>query len=158
MVNERQVYTILVSSVPWRLRQQAGPQTRKAAMAVTFTSAPVDPARFTALVFMGCEPKLDRETGQQHTTKDGFSRKWTVNISAAKPSPYDSARTEVDALAVTVTSEVDPADGLVMGTPVTLDGFTVGVMAPEAGEGGKIRGGRLFWSATGVRAKVPAGK
>lgn len=127
-------------------------------MAVTFTSAPVDPARFTALVFMGCEPKIDRETGVQHTTKDGFSRKWTVNVSAAKPSPYDSARTEVDALAITVTSEVDPAEGLAMGTPVTLDGFACGVMAPEAGEGGKIRGGRLFWSASGVRAQVLSGK
>jgi hypothetical protein len=127
-------------------------------MAVTFTSAPVDLARFTALVFMGGEPKLDRETGIQQTTKDGFAKKWTVRISAAKPSPYDSARTEVDTLLVTVTSEVDPADGLALGTPVTLDGFTVGVMAPEAGEGGKIRGGRLFWSATGVRAKLSAGK
>jgi hypothetical protein len=123
---------------------------------VPINSAPVDPARFTALIFMGCEPKLDRETGIQHTTKDGLSKKWAVLVAAAKPASYDADRTESDTLQVTVTSPDDPATGLTMGMPVTLDDFSVGVMAPEAGEGGKIRGGRLFWSASSVRALVPA--
>lgn len=122
------------------------------------TSAPVDPARFTALLFMACEPKLDRETGSQHTTKDGSSRKWTVVVAATKPASYDRDRLESDTLSVTVTSVDDPAEGLPMGVPVTLTDFSVGVMAPEAGEGGKIRGGRLFWSATGVRALAAVGK
>jgi hypothetical protein len=121
---------------------------------VPITSAPVDPARFSGLMFMSCEPKVDRDTGVQHTTKDGSARKWTVTVAATKPATYDPARMENDVLAVTVTSPDDPADGLVMGTPVTFTDFSVGVMAPEAGEGGKIRGGRLFWSANGVRALV----
>lgn len=123
---------------------------------MAITSAPVDPARFTGLMYMGCEPKLDRETGLQHTTKDGFAKKWTVTVAATKPTSYDPTRQESDVLAITVTSELDPGTDLVMGTPVTLDDFSVGVMAPEAGDNGKIRGGRLFWSASGVRAKVHA--
>jgi hypothetical protein len=121
---------------------------------MAITSAPVDPARFSGLMFMSCAPKLDPETQIQHTTKDGSSRKWTVTVAATKPATYDPTRQENDVLAVTVTSVDDPADGLVMGTPVTFTDFSVGVMAPEAGEGGKIRGGRLFWSANGVRALV----
>jgi hypothetical protein len=106
-------------------------------------------------MFMSCEPKVDRDTGVQHTTKDGSARKWTVTVAATKPATYDPARMENDVLAVTVTSPDDPAEGLVMGTPVTFTDFSVGVMAPEANqETGKIRGGRLFWSANGVRALV----
>jgi hypothetical protein len=123
---------------------------------VPITSAPVDPARFSGLMFMSCEPKVDRDTGAQHTTKDGSARKWTVTVAATKPATYDPTRQENDVLSVTVTSVDDPADGLVMGTPVTFTDFSVGVMAPEAGEGGKIRGGRLFWSASGVRPLVGA--
>lgn len=116
------------------------------------TSAPVDPARFTALIFMGCEPKLDRDTGNQHTSKDGMYRKWTVVVAASKPASWDPARAETDTLQVTVTSAEEPANGLVMGTPVTFTDFTTGVMSPEAdAESGKIRGGKLYWQATGVR-------
>ena len=116
-----------------------------------FTSAPVDPARFSGIMFMGCEPKLDRDTGNQHTDKAGTSRKWTVRVAATKPTTWDASQTEADVLQVTVTSPEDPGSNVPMGTPVTFTDFAVGVMAPESGDNGKIRGGRLFWSATGVR-------
>jgi hypothetical protein len=121
---------------------------------VPITSAPVDPARFTSLLFMACQPKIDRDTQIQHTTKDGSSRKWTVVVAAIKPASYDPAQLENGTLNVTVTSVDNPADGMAPGTPVTFVDFTTGVMKPEAGEGGKIRGGSLFWSATGIRALV----
>lgn len=118
---------------------------------MSFTSAPVDPARFTGIMFMGSEAKLDRDTGNQHTTKDGSSRKWVVRVAASKPTTWDPSQTESDVLQVTVTSNEDPGSGLVMGIPVTFTDFAVGVMAPESGDNGKIRGGRLFWSASGVQ-------
>lgn len=100
---------------------------------------------------MGSAPKLDRDTQIQHTTRDGSARKWTVQVAATKPTNWDPTQMESDVLQVTVTAVDDPGAGLVMGTPVTFTEFAVGVMAPEAGDGGKIRGGRLFWSASGVQ-------
>jgi hypothetical protein len=104
------------------------------------------------------EPKADRETGVQFTSKDGLERKWTVQVVASLPSRFDSARTDSEVLSVTVTSATDPRDYVSEGDPITFDGFTVGVMPPEKGEGDRIRGGKLFWQASGVRARAAAGK
>lgn len=133
------------------------PGSGKVAILMTLlTNAPVDPRRFAALIFMGCEAKLDRETGIQHTSKDGSAAKWTVQIAASKPSQFDPSKMDGDVLAVTVTSAGHPAPDVPVGAMVTLEDFTVGVMPPESREGGKISGGRLFWSATGVRVLTGA--
>jgi hypothetical protein len=56
-------------------------------------------------------------------------------------------------LQVTVTAELDPSLEVSEGDPVEFDGLTVGVMSPEMGENDRIRGGKLFWSASGVKAR-----
>jgi hypothetical protein len=58
------------------------------------TNAPVDPRRFAALIFMGCDAKTDRETGIQFTSKDGSQVKWTVQIAASKQSQFDPTKTD----------------------------------------------------------------
>jgi hypothetical protein len=122
-------------------------------MAITY--APVDPARFTALVFLACEPKLDRETGNQQTNKDGSARKWTVHASAVQPAGFDAAQSESGTLQVTVTSPDQPANGLSVGMPVTFTDMKAGTMKAAKDEAtGRLSGGNLFWQATGVR---PAG-
>lgn len=131
---------------------------------MAITNAPVDQARFTTILFMGCEPKMKatfdpvtnkrQTTGEQDTSKDGLYRKWTVQAAVSKPSTFDPSRTDSEVLAVTVTSAEDPAEGLMPGTPILFENFVTGVMAPEAGDNGKIRGGKLFWQASGVRAMV----
>jgi hypothetical protein len=124
---------------------------------VPINSAPVDQAAFTRLMLVSIEPKTDRETGVQFTSKDGSQRKWTVSVVASMPSRFDPARTDSEVLAVTVTSTEDPSGYVAEGEQVLFEDLTVGVMAPEHGEGGRIRGGRLFWQASGVRAKTLAG-
>ena len=104
------------------------------------------------------EPKADRETGVQFTSKDGTERKWTVQVVASLPSRWDAGRTESEVLPVTVTCADDPTARVSEGDQVVFDGLTVGVMPPEAGEGGRIRGGRLFWQASGVRSRVTSSK
>lgn len=121
-------------------------------------SAPVDQAAFTRLMLVSIEPKTDRDTGVQFTSKDGSERKWTVSAVVSMPSRFDPARTDSDVLAVTVTSAADPADHVAEGDSILFDNLTVGVMAPEHGDGGRIRGGKLFWQASGVRARVMSGK
>jgi hypothetical protein len=103
------------------------------------------------------EPKADRDTGVQYTTRDGTERKWSVQVVASLPSRFDSNRTESEVLSVTVTSADDPRDVLSEGQPVIFDNLTVGVMTPTKDEkSDRIKGGRLFWQAAGVRARVPA--
>ena len=121
-------------------------------------SVPVDQGAFTRLMLVAIEPKADRETGAQYTSKDGTERKWTVQVVASMPSRFDAGRTDSEVLAVTVTCPDDPRDSVSEGDPVRFDGLTVGVMAPEKTENDRIRGGKLFWGATGVHSRVPVSK
>lgn len=128
------------------------------AQTVPIQSVPVDQAAFVKFMVISVEPKADRETGIQYTSKDGSEKKWTVQVVAQLPSRWDSGRTESEVLPVTVTCAGDPSAQVMEGEKVVFDNLTVGVMAPEKGEGDRIRGGRLFWQATGVRAASLAGK
>jgi hypothetical protein len=102
-------------------------------------------------------PKADRETGVQFTSKDGTERKWTVQVVATLPSRWDPGRTESEVLSVTVTCADDPTGKISEGDLVWFDGLTVGVMPPEQDAGsGRIRGGKLFWQASGVQSRSGA--
>ena len=116
------------------------------------SAAPVDQAAFTRLMLVSIEPKNDRETGVQYTNRDGSEKKWTVSVVASMPSRFDPARTDSEVLAVTVTTAAD-LSGISEGELVTFDGLAVGVMPPEKGENDRIRGGKLFWYAAGVRSR-----
>lgn len=119
-------------------------------------SVPVDQSAFTRLMLVEIAPKLDRETGVQYTSKDGLQRKWTVQVVASMPSRWEAGRTDSEVLSVTVTCTDDPAMLAAEGDLLDFENLTVGVMSPEAGEGGRIRGGKLFWQASGVRSRIPA--
>ena len=120
-------------------------------------SVPVDQAAFTRAMLIAIEPKADRETGVQYTSKDGLERKWNAQVVMSLPSKWDAGRTESEVVNVTLTMADDPRDQVAEGDPVLFDDLTVGVMAPTKDEdSGRIKGGRLFWQATGVRSRVPA--
>jgi hypothetical protein len=121
---------------------------------VPINSAPVDQAAFTRLMLVEIAPKADRETGVQFTSKDGLDKKWTAQVVASMPSRFDATRTDSEVLSVTVTCADDPVGKVVEGDQVWFTGLTVGVMPPEAGEGGRIRGGKLFWQATGIQSRT----
>lgn len=120
-------------------------------------SVPVDQSAFTRLMIVEVAPKADRETGVQYTTKDGLQRKWTVQVVASMASKWEAGRTDSEVLSITVTSADDPATLVAEGDLVAFDHLVVGVMSPEAGDNGRIRGGKLFWQASGVRSRMPAG-
>ena len=110
-------------------------------------------------MLVSIEPKTDRETGVQFTSKDGSEKKWTAQVVASLPSRWEAGRTESEVLPVTVTCAGDPAAEVMEGDKVSFDGLTVGVMPPEKSEDtGRIRGGKLFWQATGIRSASYAGK
>ncbi len=122
-------------------------------------SVPVDQAAFTRLMLVSLEPKTDRDTGVQFTSKDGAERKWVVQVVASLPSRWDVGRSESEVLSVTLTCAEDPSVQVMEGDKVWFDGLSVGVMPPEKNEDtGRIRGGKLFWGAVGIRAQSLAAK
>jgi hypothetical protein len=124
---------------------------------VPINSVPVDQAAFTRLMLVSLEPKVDRDTGVQFTSKDGAERKWVVQVVASLPSRWDVGRSESEVLSVTLTCAEDPSSQVMEGDKVWFDGLSVGVMAPEKNEEtGRIRGGKLFWGAAGIRAQSNA--
>lgn len=125
---------------------------------VPIQSVPVDQGQFTRMMLVSITPKTDRDTGAQYMTKDGLQRKWTAEVVASLASRFDAARSDTEVLAVTVTSADDPRDVVQEGDPVLFEGLSVGVMAPEKTENDRIKGGKLFWTATGVRSRVPVSK
>jgi hypothetical protein len=117
-------------------------------------SVAVDTAStFSVLIFMGSEPKADFNTGEHQRNAAGLL-KWGVSV-AAQTIPVNGQRSTVETLSVTIAAESDPGEGITPGTPVTLPGLRAGVMDPET-RGDKIRGGKMFFQASGVRSAVPA--
>jgi hypothetical protein len=122
---------------------------------VPINSAPVDQAAFTRMMLISIEPRVDRETGAILTNRDGTERKWTVQVVASLPSRWDAGRSESEVLSVTVTCADDPNQHAAEGEPVVFKDLSVGVMPPEQNKDtGRIRGGKLFWAASGIRPKV----
>jgi hypothetical protein len=108
------------------------------------------------MMLVAVEPKNDRETGVQYTNRDGTEKKWNVQVVCSMPSRFDASRTDSEVLAVTVTTAEDPTGRISEGDQVWFDGFSVGVMPPEKTENDRIRGGKLFWTASGVHSRQPA--
>jgi hypothetical protein len=126
---------------------------------VPIQSVPVDQAAFSRMMLIAIEPKADRETGVQFTSKDGTEKKWNCQVVASLPSKWDAGRTESEVVNVTLTTADDPTGYVAEGDQVTFTDLVVGVMAPtKDDETGRIRGGRLFWQASGVSSRIAASK
>lgn len=112
---------------------------------------------FGVTVFMGCEAMTDFNTGELQKNKDGV-QKWRVLISA-QTLALGGRRSQLAELRVNVAADVDPCEGIEAGTPVELIGLRCDTMASEYDEDKKkLSGGQQFWQASGVRARVHAGK
>jgi hypothetical protein len=116
-------------------------------------SVAVDTANtFSVLIYMGCEPKADFNTGEHQKNAAG-QLKWGVTI-AAQTIPANGQRSTAETISATIPAESNPCDGLAPGTPIQLTGLRAGVMDPEQ-RGEKIRGGRMYYQASAVRPLVP---
>jgi hypothetical protein len=113
-------------------------------------------ATFAAIMLMSSGPKLKFGTDQQDISQAG-ERKWEAQLVVTFNSDYPGMRPLSEVILVTITGgDHDPCQGVLPGTPVEVDGFQVGVSAPEARANGRgIMGGKPFYSARGIR---PAGQ
>ena len=106
----------------------------------TFSSPPL---------VMSVGPRLKFNSTDQDITRDG-QRKWSVQVAVSYFSEY-GMRPQAEVIEVTIVGE-DPSAMVQPGSPVQFDRLRQGISAPEMNnESGRIRGGKPFWSADGVR-------
>ena len=112
---------------------------------------------FAAALLMsaGPKPKFGSTTGEISTNAQGVPQ-YQAEV-AVTYLPEAGRRPVSEVITVTITSPADPTKDLAPGSPVTFDGLRAGVSTPEAKDNGRgIRGGRLWFSASGIRSAVPA--
>lgn len=104
---------------------------------------------FSTVILMGCVPRTKFQSTEQETDAQG-TLKWTVG-AAVTFHPQNGMVAQSEVVNVTVASAANPCDGIAPGTPVTLEGFRVGVSPPELKDG-KLRGGRPWYQASAVKS------
>jgi len=105
---------------------------------------------------MSAGPKLEFQSTAQAVNRDG-EKKWVVQAAVTyRPEGPMAAQAEV--ISVGITGGDDPALTVTPGTPVEFRRLRVGFSPPEAKEGGRVRGGRPYFLADGVRSVSAAAK
>lgn len=114
---------------------------------------------FQTALLMASGPKLEYGTGAQAVSAQGIP-KWELSVAVTYlAEPGMRAQSEV--LAVTVTTQANPAENIAPGTQVEFDGLRVGISAPEQrdnGRGSRIVGGKPWFQASGLRPAHAARK
>ena len=112
-------------------------------------------ASFTRALLMSAGPREEfGKPGSQEHAKDG-TPKWSCSIAVSSP-PVGAFPGQSDVIAVTVTQPNDPANDITPGTPVAFTDLRVGASAPAKRDDGRISGGKMFFSATGIRSAAPS--
>jgi hypothetical protein len=115
----------------------------------------INPAHtFSTAIIMGTSPKTEYGSDVQSRTDTGLPR-WECQVAVTFISP-PGARVQSDVLSVTVAAEQDPALRVAPGSLVELVDLRLGVSAPEARDGGRIRGGKPWFQAGDLRPAAAA--
>jgi hypothetical protein len=113
-------------------------------------------ATFATVLLMSAAPKEKfQQPGQQDVSADG-TPKWVAQLAVTYNAENGMAPAS-EVLNVSIASHGNPADSIAAGSPVMPDGLRVGWNAPEKRDNGSIRGGRPWYSATGLRSSLMAG-
>lgn len=112
----------------------------------------VDPATFASAIMMATAPKLVFQSDQQDVTRAG-ERKWTAQVAVSYAPDSGGMTSPAEVLSVSVAGE-DPGITCPPGTAVQFDQLRAGLNPPEKRDNGTIRGGRLWYSAAGIRPAV----
>lgn len=118
----------------------------------------VHPATFNKaiVITVGIKPVYGTENVQDKSSTG--VPKWTAAVAVTyNPDPTTGITSPSEVLQVTITSPDDPAGTCPEGTVVTFDQLRAGLNPPEKRENGSIRGGRLYYSAAGLKLAVSSG-
>jgi len=111
----------------------------------------VDLATFASAITMGTAPKdVFGQPGTQDRTAAGLP-KWSAAVAVSYAPDANGMTAPAEVLTVSIASNEDPGTSCLPGTAVTFDQLRAGLNPPEKRDNGTIRGGRLWYSAAGIR-------
>jgi hypothetical protein len=115
----------------------------------------VDPKTFVGIMLRGCEQKTQRKDRDNPNSeqvpaldKNGVP-KYTVHLSAETKSSF--GKIQFEEMEVTLTSPKNPVENIPMGSYVTVEGLTLGMMPI-----GKGKACTVFYTAEAIRPLQPA--
>ena len=108
-------------------------------------------ATFTTCMLVNAGPKPKFGAADQQETNAQGTPKWLLEVAVtfAPGAPGMPAISEL--ISVTVTAPHNPVEGVPAGTPITFDSLRAGLNVPEHGQNGRIKGGKLWYTAIGIR-------
>ena len=117
------------------------------------------PGSFATCLLMSSGPRLEYGSTEQDRTAAGQLRWSTVVAVTYLADPGQPGKPPAsEVLTITINADHDPADGITPGSLVELVDLRVGVSTPQAREGGRVSGGRLYFTASGVRSSLIPGR
>jgi hypothetical protein len=111
----------------------------------------IDPASFSAAIVMATAPKTVFGAGNVQDKNAAGVPKWTANVAVTYSPDGTGIAPPSEVLSVTITSTEDPGTSCPPGTSVTFDQLRAGISPPEKRDDGRVRGGRLWYSAAGIK-------
>lgn len=112
-------------------------------------------ATFAAMLLMSSGPRMEFGTQAQAVTANG-EKKWEAQLAVTfVAEPGRRPQSEVITVGLVGGAE-DPCRSIAPGTAVELDGFKVGVSAPEKRDNGRVTGGKAWFQASAVRPATAA--
>ena len=122
----------------------------------------IDPARtFSTMILMSSGPRLKFGSATEQEVSAAGEKKWTADVAVTHHPAAPGMRAISEVISVVITGPPsDPGASIPQGSPVEFPDLRLGIMAPEQGETGRIRGGKPYFMASGIRAANgrPAGK
>jgi hypothetical protein len=110
---------------------------------------------FATALLMSCAPRIEFGGTAQDRTATGLP-KWSAEVAVTFLAEPGAARVTSEVISVTIAAEQDPAAGIAPGTVITFDDLRLGISAPEARDNGRVRGGRPWFQAGGIRPAASA--
>jgi hypothetical protein len=108
-------------------------------------------ATFAAMILMSVAEKMKFGTDMPEVSATG-ERKYVAEV-AVQYRPDNGMKPVSEVISATITGgDHNAILSIPPGSPVVLDGLRCGVSAPEKRDDGRVRGGRLYFMATAIRA------
>src|SRR5690348_9285000 len=105
---------------------------------------------FAAMIVMSIAEKMKFGTDVPEVSAAG-ERKYTAELAVTYHAE-NGMRPVSEVISVTITGgDHNAILGIPPGSAVGLERLRCGVSAPEKRDDGRVRGGRLYWMATGIR-------
>lgn len=108
-------------------------------------------ATFTKVLLMSCGPKREFGSDSVQATNSKGVLKWECQ-AAVEYAAEPGMRQISEVISVSITGHQDPGAGITPGAPIAFEGLRAGLNPPEKRDNGGIRGGRLWFTATGLRS------